>query len=432
MTPDLLTQTETYVTQFFTDHLTPDFTYHNQAHTQEVVQAVDQIARFYTLSESDYLTVMVAAWFHDLGNLTGLSEGHEDRGAVLAAGFLQKMGASMELIEQVQTCIRATKMPQSPNNRLEEILCDADLFHLGSEDYPDYQKRLRKEQEHRSGMEISGKSWRQQNIALLESHRYFTDYAQERLAAGQAENLRRLLEKQAEKSAEKEAKAEKKEVKLEQTDKKNPGTIIEPAPVADAIEIPEPLIWKEPKEKKKDKEKDKRSDRGVETMFRTTSTNHMRLSEIADSKANIMISVNSIMVSVVVSVLPRRIEENPYLMVPTTLFLITSVLTIVFAILTTRPNVSHGTFSHSDIEQGKGNLLFFGNFYQMSLGEYEWGIQQLMNDSTYLYNSMARDIYYLGLVLAKKYKLLRVAYNIFMFGFIISILAFLIVFLIKK
>ncbi|WP_080055868.1 Pycsar system effector family protein [Spirosoma aerolatum] len=426
MVPDLLTQTEIYATHFFADHLSPDFTYHNREHTQEVVQAVDQMARFYKLSESDYTTVMVAAWLHDLGNLTGPSSGHEERSAGLAADFLTKLGVSTEVIGNVQACIQATKMPQSPSSQLEKILCDADLFHLGSEDYPDYQKRLRKEQENRTGMEIPGKVWRQQNISLLESHRYFTDYAQERLGIGQAENLRQLLEKQAEKAAGKEAKHEK-------NTPKEPAVVAEqPTPDTNEPSGVESLSWKEPKEKKKDKDKDKRSERGIETMFRTTSTNHMRLSEIADSKANIMISVNSIMVSVVVSVLPRRIEENPYLMVPTTLFLITSVLTIVFAILTTRPNVSHGTFSHSDIEQGKGNLLFFGNFYQMSLGEYEWGIQQLMNDSSYLYNSMARDIYYLGLVLAKKYKLLRVAYNIFMFGFIISILAFLVVFFIKK
>jgi hypothetical protein len=164
-------------------------------------------------------------------------------------------------------------------------------------------------------------------------------------------------------------------------------------------------------------------------MFRTTSTNHLRLSEIADSKANIMISVNSIMVSVIVSILPRRIEENPSLMVPTAMFLTTALLTIVFAILATRPNVTQGTFTHEDIEQKKGNLLFFGNFHSMSLDEYQWGISELMRDSNYLYATMTRDIYYLGRVLAKKYKLLRVAYSIFMFGFVTSIMGFLIVFL---
>lgn len=104
--------------------------------------------------------------------------------------------------------------------------------------------------------------------------------------------------------------------------------------------------------KKKDKEK--RPDRGIETMFRTTSTNHVQLSAIADSKANIMISVNAIMVSVVVSILPRRIEENPSLLIPTALFLTTSLLTIIFAILATRPNVTQGSLSREDIGQKRG------------------------------------------------------------------------------
>ena len=179
----------------------------------------------------------------------------------------------------------------------------------------------------------------------------------------------------------------------------------------------------------KKKDKDNRPDRGIETMFRTTSTNHVQFSAIADSKANIMISVNAIMVSVIVSILPRRIEENPSLLIPTVLFLSTSLLTIIFAILATRPNVTSGSLSREDIEQKQGNLLFFGNFHQMSVADYEWGIGELLRDSQYLYSTMTRDIYYLGRVLGKKYKLLRLAYTIFMVGFVVSILAFLVVFL---
>ena len=194
---------------------------------------------------------------------------------------------------------------------------------------------------------------------------------------------------------------------------------------------PRPALATVAKKKKKGKKKNtgNRPDRGIETMFRTTSTNHLQLSEIADSKANIMISVNAIMVSVIVSVLPRRIEENPALTWPTVLFLSCSLLTIVFAILVTRPNVTHGTFSREDILKKRGNLLFFGNFHQMNLGDYEWGMGELMKDSQYLYGTMTRDIFHLGLVLGKKYKLLRITYTIFMVGFVVSVLAFLIVFL---
>ncbi len=395
-----LFQIEAHVIQYFNDHLRPDLIYHNFAHTQEVVKAAQQLVHHYKLDEADELAVLAAAWFHDLGYLNGPSEQHEEKSAELAADFLRQLAVEPAVIKQVQGCIRATKMPQSPQNLSEEILCDADFFHLASDDYKDKQKLLRKEREKLTGTTISGSDWRQQNIALLQTHQYFTKYAQKLLKKGQADNLQRLIEKQAEKNGD------------------DKPEIIRPEPVADLAAS----------SNEKEKKKDNRPDRGVETMFRTTSSNHLRLSEIADSKANIMISVNSIMVSILVSILPRRIEENPHLMGPTALFLTTAVLTIVFAILATRPNVTQGTFSHEDIQQKKGNLLFFGNFHRMSLGEYEWGVQELMRDSAYLYITMTRDIYYLGLVLARKYKLLRIAYNIFMFGFVISILAFLVVF----
>ncbi|GAB3016431.1 Pycsar system effector family protein [Spirosoma pulveris] len=412
MTPKLVHQIEAHIVQSFRDNPRPDLTYHTLAHTRGVVQAAEQLVKHYKLDETEELVVLAAAWFHDVGYLSGPPEDHEERSATLAAEFLTELGVSLGIIEQVKGCIRATKLPQSPRNRLEEILCDADMFHLASDDYKDKQKLLRKEKENLTGTAISGSEWRQKNIALLETHVYFTKYARNHLEEGRAANLHRLKEKQAEKNGDdKPVKSTKAIVNPEPA--ASPASVAtEPSPAAD-----------------KKKSKDSKSDRGVETMFRTTSSNHLRLSEIADSKANIMISVNSIMVSILVSILPRRIEENPNLMIPTALFLTTSVLTIVFAILATRPNVTQGTFSHEDIQQKKGNLLFFGNFHRMSLGEYEWGIQELMQDSSYLYGTMTRDIYYLGLVLAKKYKLLRVAYTVFMFGFVTSILAFLSVFL---
>ncbi|GAB2578553.1 Pycsar system effector family protein [Spirosoma areae] len=405
MTTTLLHQVEAYVVGLFGEQPRPDLVYHNLAHTREVVQAAEQLAQHYQLGETDHLAVLAAAWFHDAGYLAGPPEGHEERGAEMAASFLRQFDHPKSLVKLVKHGILATKMPQSPQNRLEEILCDADLFHLGSEGYNDKQKLFRKEREKLTGTDISRSDWRQQNIALLETHQYFTEYAKTLRQKGQADNLRRLKEKQAEKDA---------DVKPE----------IEAEP--DSAEL---LAAPPPPADDRKKAKESRPDRGIDTMFRTTSTNHLRLSEIADSKANIMISVNSIMVSVLVSVVPRRIEENSYLMMPTALFLTTAVLTIIFAILATRPNVTQGTFSHEDIQQKKGNLLFFGNFHQMSLGEYEWGIRELMQDTNYLYGTMTRDIYYLGRVLAKKYKLLRVAYTIFMFGFVVSILAFLVVFL---
>jgi nitrate reductase gamma subunit len=102
----------------------------------------------------------------------------------------------------------------------------------------------------------------------------------------------------------------------------------------------------------------------------------------------------------------------------------------VFSILATRPTVNHGTFTQDDILNKRTNLLFFGNFYRMTLPDYDWAMNEMLNDRNYLYSSIVKDNYFLGVVLAKKYRLLRIAYNIFMFGLIIAILTFALAFMI--
>ncbi|MFC2126107.1 Pycsar system effector family protein, partial [Bacteroidota bacterium] len=144
----------------------------------------------------------------------------------------------------------------------------------------------------------------------------------------------------------------------------------------------------------------------------------------ADNKANIMISVNSIMMSILFSVLFRRFEEYPSLILPAIILSVVCTLTIIFAILATRPNLTRGLFTKEDIEKRRTNLLFFGNFHRMPLSDYEWGMRQLLEDRDWLYGSMIRDIYFLGKVLGKKYRLLRISYTIFMYGLVISVIAF--------
>jgi len=174
------------------------------------------------------------------------------------------------------------------------------------------------------------------------------------------------------------------------------------------------------------KEKNDRPDRGIETMFRISSGNHQRLSDMADNKAHIMITTTSIIISVLLSVLLRKLEDNPHLVIPTLLLLTICVTTMVFSILSTRPNLPPGTFSQQDVSSKKVNLLFFGNFYRMSYEEYADGIQKVMNDRDFLYGTLTRDVYSQGVVLGRKYRLLRIGYNVFMYGVVASVLAFVI------
>ena len=175
---------------------------------------------------------------------------------------------------------------------------------------------------------------------------------------------------------------------------------------------------------KKNKKKD--PGRGIDTVFRITSNNNQRLSSMADSKAHILIQVNSIIISVLLSLLLRKIEDHTNLAIPATLLLTVNLLTIIFSILATRPHIPPGKFSKEDLEEKKVNLLFFGNFYRMTLEEYAGGMLQLMEDRDFLYGSLIRDVYFQGIALGRKYRWLRLSYNVFMYGLIASVVAFMI------
>ena len=150
----------------------------------------------------------------------------------------------------------------------------------------------------------------------------------------------------------------------------------------------------------------------------------MKLSGMADNKAHILLSINSIIISIVLSVLVKNLSYLPYLIFPTVVLVIVSLASIVFAVLTTRPKVSKGVFTAEQIHNREANLLFFGNFHKMEWESYEWGIKEMMYDKEYLYRSMTKDIYFLGKVLAAKYHYLNIGYKVFMFGMIGSVLAF--------
>lgn len=179
------------------------------------------------------------------------------------------------------------------------------------------------------------------------------------------------------------------------------------------------------KDIKKLKKLSKRDDRGIQTLFRLTSRNHFTLNAMVDRKANIMISINSIILSVMIGGLVGGLSGAwDVHLLPVMTLVLTSALSIIFAVISIRPEVSHGVFTREELEAKKGNLLFYGNFLKMPLKDYEREMLLLLNDANYLYLSMIRDIYYLGETLNKKNRLLRVSLNIFMVGIIVAVLLF--------
>ncbi|MGF7079415.1 Pycsar system effector family protein [Mucilaginibacter sp. UYCu711] len=398
----LLEDVKQYVLDYFHEHYDPDLLYHDLNHTKGVVTAATRIANHYQLSDEDFFVVITSAWFHDIGYFTDRAN-HEAAGARLAAEFLKPLKVSATVVEKISGCIMATKMPQKPTGLLQQIMCDADLFHLGTDDFADKNKQLRKEIAAAKHVDIDKQQWRKKNIELLEAHNYFTDYAQLLLHDKQERNLRKLKEKQAD--AEKAGPEKNKQNgRVEPTRKEK--------------------ITEEIKEEKKQKKE--KPEKGIETMFRITSGNNQRLSDMADNKAHILITVNSIILSAIISLVLRKLEENSFLAIPSFVLLTVSLLSMIFSILATRPSIPEGTFTAKDIDDKKVNLLFFGNFYKMGLPEYTAGMLKVMDDRAFLYGTLIKDVYSQGVVLGRKYRLLRVAYNIFMFGLIIAVIGFII------
>ena len=385
----LLKKTRSYVEDLLKKELPPHFVYHNLQHTLDVVDATVEIAQQSYLDKDQLEIALMAAYLHDVGYVS-TADGHEEKSIELTRDFLKKQKCDQNYIEEVVACIEATKMPQNPKNKVQQVLCDADLYHLSSSRYFEKAELLREEFSIVEQDLISESEWLDMSSLFIGNHHYFTEYGKQVLEPKKDKNLKKIKKrvKDLNKDSKYVKKLEKELEKFRQMELKKPT-------------------------------------RGIETMFRITSKNHLTLSGMADNKANIMISINSIILSILVTVLIRKFEEFPNLVVPTLILVGVSLAAIVFSILATRPNVSSGKFTRDDIEKKRTNLLFFGNFHGMRLNDYLWGVREMMKDGEYLYGSLIKDIYFLGIVLGKKYKMLRISYTIFMFGFVIAILTFL-------
>lgn len=390
----IIQETEDFVSQLLVTKLAPTFLYHNLRHTQRVVKSTQELLDFYQLDAKETEMVLLAAWLHDTGYIQGADE-HEESSSTIARDFLAQQKYPEEQINTVCEYIMSTEFGSNPTTLPQQIVKDADCSHFAKKSFNETSTMLREEWDLLSFKTFSDVEWIEENIKFFtQNHKFHTDYAIKNWQGDKEKNLSKLFT---------QLKKERKEQK---------------------------------KSRKKDKElelklnKSKAPERGIETMFRVTLRNHLKLSDIADTKANILLSVNAIVISLLLANLIPKLDNpsNSHLIYPTLLFIVFSVISMVLSILATRPNVTSGEFSKEDVKKKKVNLLFFGNFHKMKLDDFEWAIGEVMQDKEYLYSSMTKDLYFLGKVLNKKYKILRLTYTIFMLGIVISVIAFAIAF----
>ena len=187
----LLEQTKNHCQQLLAQSRCNELAFHNSQHTKEVFNSAKKIGAYVNLPEDDLEIVLLAALFHDTGNMDCF-KGHENISAQKASDYLTKIGFDTTKIEKVVKCILATKMPQSPTNLLEEVICDADLAHLGKENFISKNRLLREEWSEHLKICFSNKEWVKLNIEFLECHRYFTSYGKQNLQPIKEKNLKVL------------------------------------------------------------------------------------------------------------------------------------------------------------------------------------------------------------------------------------------------
>ncbi|SDB65581.1 HD domain-containing protein [Flavobacteriaceae bacterium MAR_2010_188] len=385
---DLIEKTDKYVFDLFKDSLPNSFIYHNYTHTKRVLKSTNEIIQNADLNEKEELILRLSALLHDTG-YTKKREGHEEESVHLATEFLKGEKVEEDIIEGVRKCIMATKFKDSPHSKLEEIIRDADASHFGKDYFSEASEFLRKELEIQDVVTYDSEEWLDENIRVLsKSHQFYTDYALKNWQKQKEDNLAKLIKKK--KKAKKKKKKEKMKAKFK-ADAKN--------------ESPE---------------------RGIQTFYRVALRNHIKLSDIADTKANILLSVNAIIISLVLSNILSKLDNpsNDYMIWPTIIFTLFCVASMILSVVATRPNITRGEFTKEDVENKEVNLTFFGNFHKMELKEYQWAITELLKDKEYVYSSLTKDLYFLGVVLDRKYRILRLTYNVFMVGIILSVIAY--------
>ncbi|MBW3546043.1 MAG: HD domain-containing protein [Bacteroidetes bacterium] len=382
---ELIDKAKSHVSELFAAELSNKYVYHNLNHTRQTAEACAEAAEAYSLSPEEREALLLAAWFHDTG-YTKKYEGHEESSIAIAQKFLADEGYPQERTQLVSRLIKSTTAGHKSADLLEEILHDADRISIGKKSFFRKAELLRIEWEVFLDKHYKQGEWDKIQQQYILNTNFYTDFFRKKYGDRREKNINKQRE-----------------------------TL---------------------KKLKKNKAKDDDPKRGVETMYRATYRNHIELSAIADSKANMMISINTIIMSVIITVVgggftltEQAFIENLRFTVPIGILLIGSLTSVIYAVISARPNVTEKKVDLEKIKNKQSSSLFFGNFTQMKLKEFIENMQKLASSKTLLYDSMTIDIYYLGLVLTQKYRMLRISYNVFMGALVLTVLAFIAIFI---
>ena len=366
--------------------------FHNFQHSIALLQNIDAItAQESSIDHSSKEAAQIAAIFYNLG----FAKNPEDpiASAINSANaFLERNPLSSSA--EVESCLRALGEGAFANSEAEKLIQDAFAAHELANTNENSNPIQRMEAELLAGKKISSLEWNESRLNKFLSSKFHFPYSKI--------HFEPII---AERSLEFKQKVERNKLNG-------------------------PKGWELDQVRNFQSLERRIPNSGNQTFFRTNYRNHINLSAIADNKANIMISVNAIVLSVLISVLSYRniTETNPKVLMPIVIFLATGLTSLIFAVLSARPKVTRINTGKRNLEDFKKNITFFGNFVNLSLEQYEEAMDAMLRDSELVYGNMTRDLYHLGKVLDQKYRYLTISYNVFMVGFAATVLTFMVAF----
>jgi HD superfamily phosphodiesterase len=378
----LVAESENYISALLSEKLPENIIFHNYDHVLLVKKYAEIIGEDAGLKAEELNILRVCALFHDAGYINSF-EKYNEESIVIATAFLAEHEVDQQTTGHIAEIIRATKLPQNPKDKIAEVLCDADMMYIASENAIE-QFDLQYDETALQKTNFEKRPvYEKRTIEFLATHTYFTEYGKTILQPKKEITSKRLSERMK--------RRKQLENKKETSEKKGISY-----------------------------------SRGVETLFRLTARNQINLNSIADHKSNILISVNAIIISIIITMLTGKIGNVSQDILPIIIFLIICLITIIIAIISTRPIILTKKFTEEDINQKNVDLIFFGNFIKMEFDDYLKALKDMIKDDDHLYSILIKNQYTLGKILSKKFRLVKIAYNVFMIGIIITVVVFLV------
>lgn len=382
----IFSQAREYVRSRFNEALDPIYLFHNFAYSEEIADKAGELAKKAELDEEQIDRLRIAGLFYPLGYIGGPKD-FAHRSADELNAFATQHGYNAG---DAPNWITAVPDADAKSDKMVRLLHDAVWNWLGRKRYERRSELLQLEREALDSKKGGPVVFGQEMQKFLLNFNYLSDEGKREFDVRRRKNVS--------KQQSNNYKIQQKEVKAKTG--KNFG-------------------------------------RGIDTMYRTAFRNHINLSRIADDKANMMISINTIILSILIAVsgaglsfFEELVFNSPEFLAPIVILLMSSLTAVIFAVFSARPKVTEYRIKKRKLLQSKeASLLYFGNFLKLEKSDFIRYMSRMKMDQDSLYDDLARDLYDLGQVLHRKYLLLTISYNTFIGGLALAVLTFLTVYI---